>query len=99
MLKPKWWILNLKGEWNLINPQPSLDEDEFDVAFKLWVNESNELPAFYNQYDFYYELTDVPVDTLTLTLDAAKKFQEKGLLKLVKSYHRRKFKGKCKQKL
>ena len=27
------------------------------------------------------------------------KFQEKGLLKLVKSYHRRKFKGKCKQKL
>lgn len=151
MPKPKWWILNLKGEWNLINPQPSLDEDEFDVAFKLWVNESNvklsyfkpwritrpdkiwyseiglfgvitvhtshgfyiqydpttleiighkgELPAFYNQYDFYYELTDVPVDTLTLTLDAAKKFQEKGLLKLVKSYHRRKFKGKCKQKL
>jgi hypothetical protein len=30
--KPKWWILNLKGEWNLINPQPSLDEDEFEVA-------------------------------------------------------------------
>ena len=72
---------------------------QYDPTTLEIIGHKGELPAFYNQYDFYYELTDVPVDTLTLTLDAAKKFQEKGLLKLVKSYHRRKFKGKCKQKL
>lgn len=151
MSKPKWWILNLKGEWNLINPQPSLDEDEFEIAFKLWVNEPNvrlsyfkpwkiprpdkiwyseiglfgmitvytshgfyirydpttlevighkgELPAFYNKHEFSYKLCDVPLDTLILTLDAAKKFQEKGLLKLATSCNRQRFKSKCKQKL
>ena len=50
MPKLKWWILNLKGEWNLINPQPSLDEDEFDVAYKLWVNESNVRLSYFKPW-------------------------------------------------
>lgn len=50
MPKLKWWILNLKGEWNLINPQPSLDEDEFDVAYKLWVNEFNVRLSYFKPW-------------------------------------------------